>query len=64
MQGSEIVYQISHQAYVIAALGSFILIHGKQTVNMSKGDGAEITQTQLITINALKNSEILIIDVP
>ena len=63
-QGSEIAHQISHQAYVIASQGSFTLAGGKQTVNMSKGDGAEIIQTQLITINALDNSEIIIIDTP
>lgn len=51
---------IKHQAYILASEGSFE-ING--TV-MKKGDGAEITDEKLITITALENAEILVIDVP
>jgi len=42
----------------------FSVVDKKQSVNMSKGDGAEITQTKLITIRAITDCEIIIIDAP
>ena len=63
-QGSELTHEIKHQAYVIASRGEFSVVDKKQSVNMSKGDGAEITQTKLITIRAITDCEIIIIDAP
>ncbi|ASP47645.1 pirin family protein [Cognaticolwellia beringensis] len=63
-KGVEVEHEITHQAYVIASQGAFTLVDGKQSVNMAKGDGAEITQQKFITIKALKDSEIIIIDTP
>lgn len=63
-QGSELSHEINHQAYVVASQGAFRIVDAKQSVDMLKGDGAEITQSKLITIVALQDSEIIIIDVP
>ena len=63
-QGSVISHKINHQAYVISSRGEFTVVDKKQSVKMSKGDGAEVTQTKLITISTLTDSEIIIIDTP
>lgn len=63
-KGVEIQHEINHQAYVIASQGVFTLVDDKQNVKMAKGDGAEITNKKSITIKALEDSEVIIIDSP
>ena len=63
VKGSEIIHQITHQAYVIASQGQFTLGNGQQIVEMAKGDGAEVTQQKFVTIKVQQDCEIIIIDV-
>lgn len=58
--GTTIEQPIKHQAYVLASLGEFT-INGNR---MQQGDGAEITKEKILTIKALSDCELLIIDVP
>jgi redox-sensitive bicupin YhaK (pirin superfamily) len=58
--GSTIVQPIKHQAYVLASEG--VLLVGGQ--HLKKGDGAEITAIPTITIQAITDAEMLMIDVP
>lgn len=58
--GTELQQRLKHAAYVLASEGSLTL--NGQTLN--QGDGAEVTGEQLLTIKALTDAEILIIDVP
>lgn len=57
-------HNIKHQAYVLASFGSFELSDNEHAITMEKGDGAEITQSTAITIKALTDCEILVIDTP
>lgn len=59
-KGTSLKQAIKHQAYVLAAEGSFKI---NDSV-LNKGDGAEIVKESEITITALHDSEIIIIDVP
>ncbi|MCJ8297712.1 MAG: pirin family protein [Pseudomonadales bacterium] len=61
---SEIEHPITHQAYVLAASGNFTISAQNQQIQMSQGDGAEVTKTKFITIKAYSDSEIVIIDAP
>lgn len=58
--GMVITQTIKHQAYVLDSVGS-LEINGAK---LDKGDGAEIIGTKSITIKALTDAEILVIDVP
>lgn len=58
--GAEITQPIKHQAYILASEGRFT-VNGKQ---LQKGDGAEITAENTLTIKAETDAEILVIDVP
>jgi hypothetical protein len=60
MAGTKIVHKIINQAYILASEGEFE-IDGKP---MHKGDGAEVTEQTEVTITAILDSEILVIDVP
>ncbi len=59
-QGQELVQNIKHQAYILASIGSFS-VNGQV---LEQGDGAEVTETQVLSITALTDAEILVIDVP
>jgi len=63
-KGTKITHAITHQVYILASQGSFELIDGKQRTVMHKGDVAEITLNTSVQINALADSEVIIIDVP
>ena len=63
-KGTRINHPITHQAYVLASQGQFELTNSGNLVEMNKGDGAEVTKTKEVTITALTDSEIVIIDVP
>ena len=58
--GTTVTQPIKHQAYVLASLGSVKL--GDMT--LQQGDGAEITGDAAVTITALGDAEVLLIDVP
>lgn len=62
-KGASFEHRITNQAYVLASSGQFTLSTANQ-VTMNKGDGAEVTQSASVKIEALEESEILIIDVP
>lgn len=58
--GTTLTQTVKHQAYVLASLGSF-------TVNgatLKQGDGAEVTGEKTLTITAITDAEVLVIDVP
>ena len=59
-QGTEIKQPIKHQACILASVGSFE-INGQV---LKQGDGAEVAGEREISIKALDNAEILVIDVP
>lgn len=58
--GTELQQPLKHAAYILASRGSFT-VNG-QTLN--QGDGAEVTGDKLLSIKALTDAEILVIDVP
>jgi redox-sensitive bicupin YhaK (pirin superfamily) len=58
--GHRLQHPIFAKAYLLVSEGQ-IELDGK-TIN--KGDGAEITNVDLVTIEALKGAEVVIIDVP
>ena len=59
-KGQSISHPITNQAYFIVSEGE-VNLDGQK---LEKGDGAEITQLDMVTIDANKHSEIVIIDVP
>ena len=63
-KGTLFTHSIEHQAYVLASSGEFELIDNRRVVMMNKGDGAEVTKQQKVTIKALSDAEIIIIDAP
>ena len=63
-KGVQIDFNIDHQAYVLASSGSFEIRDNQQKVVMQTGDGAEVDQQSVMTINALSDAEIIIIDAP
>jgi len=58
--GIVIEQKVKHQAYILDSIGSFS-INGTA---LKQGDGAEVTGTHTIRIEALTDAEILVIDVP
>lgn len=60
VKGVEITHPIIHQAYLLVSDGE-LEIDG---VKMKKGDGAEITGLSSVTLKALSNTDVLVIDVP
>lgn len=58
--GTTITHPITYQAYILASEGE-VEINGQR---MAKGDGAEVTNMQHVTITALTDAEVLVIDVP
>ena len=63
-KGTLFTHSIEHQAYVLASSGEFELIDNQRAVIMKTGDGAEVTKQQKVTIKALSDAEIIIIDAP
>jgi redox-sensitive bicupin YhaK (pirin superfamily) len=58
--GTRITHPVKYQAYILASQGD-MRIDGKL---MHHGDGAEVTGTHQIAVEALTDAEILVIDVP
>ena len=63
-KGVNIEFNITHQAYILASGGSFEIRDNQQSVTMTKGDGAEVSQQKMMRIKVLSDAEILIIDAP
>jgi redox-sensitive bicupin YhaK (pirin superfamily) len=59
-KGAELTQPIRHQAYVLVSQGQIML----DDVALQEGDGAEVTDTSKVTITALADAEILLIDTP
>lgn len=60
-----IQHHIHHQVYLLASQGKFIVSDkGNVKVVLKKGDGAEITKVNTITLEALSDCELLLIDTP
>jgi redox-sensitive bicupin YhaK (pirin superfamily) len=64
IKGATFEHVINHQAYVLASEGTFELQDNSSKITLSKGDGAEVTKTKTVTIAALTNCEIVLIDAP
>jgi hypothetical protein len=58
--GTNITQAIKHQAYVLVSVGS-ITLNGTE---MKQGDGAEVTGEEALTITAVSDAEVLVIDAP
>lgn len=58
--GTTITHPITYQAYLLASEGTLEV----EGTRMNKGDGAEITNSQTVTITAITDAEVLVIDVP
>lgn len=59
-KGTALTQPVKHQAYILASSGN-IVINGKM---MKQGDGAEVIDEPILSINADSDAEILVIDVP
>ncbi|MBT5331250.1 MAG: pirin family protein [Porticoccaceae bacterium] len=60
VEGTEILQPITQQAYVLVSEGQ-VELEGRL---MKKGDGAEVTELDLIRLQAIVDSEVLVIEVP
>lgn len=63
-KGTTFEHKIEHQAYILASKGRFKINDNTASVVLEKGDGAEVTKTSYVTIEALQACEIVLIDVP
>tara|TARA_R110000737_G_scaffold123379_2_gene155409 strand:+ start:497 stop:1201 length:705 start_codon:yes stop_codon:yes gene_type:complete len=57
-----IEHEIKNQAYILASVGRFKVTDNSASITMNKGDGAEITQSNSITLSVSIDCEIIIID--
>jgi redox-sensitive bicupin YhaK (pirin superfamily) len=60
IEGTELKHPISNQAYLLASSGSLEV----EGCHLKKGDGLEAEDIATITIKALSDAEVLVIDVP
>jgi quercetin 2,3-dioxygenase len=58
--GTQLAHPIKHQAYVLASEGE-LEVNGTR---LKKGDGAQVTDAKILTLRALTDTEVLVIDVP
>ncbi len=65
-QGTEIKHKIIEQAYLLASQGEFEISSKEvqQAVYLNQGDGAEVTDIDVLTVKALTDCEIVLIDLP
>jgi len=63
-KGTVLEHDIDHQAYVLASNGMFNIESSASkadaSINMNKGDGAEVTQVKSMVLRALTDCEIII----
>ncbi len=60
IKGTELIHPIKHQAYILVSEGA-IEVEGRL---LNEGDGLEVTEQSSINMKALKDTRILVIDVP
>lgn len=61
LKASQSIHQkIKHQAYILVSEGEVRI----DSTTLRKGDGAELTETNEFSIEAVEDSEVLVIDVP
>ena len=58
-KGIKVSQTIEHQAYILVSDGQITL----DGIIMNKGDGAQVTEQTSVTIKAMNNAEILLLDV-
>ncbi len=63
-KGSSFIHSITHQAYVLASEGKFEISIDQRSIELNKGDGAQVTASNSVTITALSDCEIVLIDAP
>ncbi len=63
-KGVSFSHGITHQAYVLASEGEFELEDKGSTICLNKGDGAQVSDVNQVTITALSDCEIVLIDAP
>jgi len=64
LAGQRIEQPIKDQAYLLASKGQFEISVKGEVLIMNKGDGAQVTQSNTITLIALSDCEIVMIDAP
>ncbi|AWB64934.1 hypothetical protein C2869_00085 [Saccharobesus litoralis] len=62
-QGTKLTQTIDSQVYVLTSSGRLSVSHDNQQIVMEKGDGAEVTQTSQLSLEALTDTEVILIDV-
>lgn len=62
VKGTTVEHGIEHQAYILASDGRFEIRDKDAKTTLSKGDGAEVTASKALTITALTDCEIVVID--
>ena len=60
----KIQHKIHKLGYLLISAGKVLIKDGQQTIELTQGDGCEITQQPMLQIEALADAEILLIDVP
>lgn len=63
IKGAIVEHSIKHQAYILASDGMFKVEDSSGNITMNKGDGAEINQSNSITLKTLTDCEVIIIDI-
>lgn len=63
-KGVKFEHTINHQAYILASDGTFEIQDSNSKSIMNKGDGAEVSKSKTVTITALSNCEVVLIDAP
>jgi redox-sensitive bicupin YhaK (pirin superfamily) len=67
-KGSRFSHGLTHQAYILASEGEFEICTtqgiNSQGVKLNKGDGAQVTGSDELTITAIEDCEIVLIDAP
>ncbi|MBN4053370.1 pirin family protein [Haliea sp. AH-315-K21] len=61
-KGSVIEHTLRHQAYILASAGRFEIRDADGKTTLNKGDGAEVSKTKTLSINALTDCEVVLID--
>ena len=62
--GTRLEHPVRHQAYVLASEGRFEIRDGEGKTTLNKGDGSEVTKSKSMTITALTDCEVVVIDAP
>lgn len=61
-KGTLVEHNIDHQAYILVSSGMVDVQDISGSITMTKGDGAELTQSTSMTLKVLADCEIIVID--